>query len=117
MIQFALIPLAIIFGIMFFVFWLITLIDAATRKFKEATDKIVWIIVIVFTGIIGSLIYYFMVYSKYKSLKWFWITILVLAVLIVLIAIIGFFISFARVETVLAGEQLIEQTAEAIASQ
>ena len=78
----ALIPFFLLIGLLFFVFWVIMLVDCATRKFKESSEKIVWIIVIIFTGIIGALIYYFVVYMKYKSLKWFWITLLILVVLI-----------------------------------
>lgn len=87
----------IIIGILFTVFWIIMLVDAATRKFKSDSDKVVWILVIVLVGIIGALIYYFVVYVKEggKSMKWFWITLLVLAILfvlfIILIAIILFY--------------------------
>ena len=40
-----------------FVFWIIMLIDAI--KHSPEKTKIVWIIVIIFTHIIGALIYYF----------------------------------------------------------
>ena len=40
------------------IFWLLMLIHAATH---EIENKAVWIILIIFTGIIGALIYYFMV--------------------------------------------------------
>ncbi len=85
-------PLFLI-GILFFVFWIIMLVDAATRKFKNDTDKVIWILVIVLTGIIGALIYYFVVYNKdkTKSIKWFWITLLILVILLVLLAIFIFF--------------------------
>jgi cytochrome bd-type quinol oxidase subunit 2 len=82
----ALIPLFLLFGLLFFVFWIIMLVDSATRKFKEDSEKIVWVIVIVFTGIIGALIYYFVVYIKNNSLKWFWITLLILAIVIAILA-------------------------------
>jgi len=68
------------------------LVDGATRKFKEDSEKIVWIIVIVFTGIIGALVYYFVVYIKYNSLKWFWITLLVLAIVIAILAVLLIFL-------------------------
>lgn len=61
------------------------LVDAATRKFKESSEKIVWILVILLASFIGSLIYYFVVYRKYKSLAWFWITLLIILVLIFLL--------------------------------
>lgn len=85
----------ILIGIMFFIFWLIMLIDSAKRKFKNDTDKIVWILVNILVGVLGALIYYFVVYIKdeEKSMKWFWITILVLFVLSVFLIVLGFFAS------------------------
>lgn len=50
-----------------FVFWILMLIDCLKRKYKENLDKIVWVIVIVFTQIIGALIYYFVVKVKDKK--------------------------------------------------
>jgi len=48
------------------VFWILMIIDVAKRKFKNDNDKILWILVIVLTGIIGALIYYFVVKRKNK---------------------------------------------------
>jgi len=69
-----LIILAVLFGlvmlalaVLIFVFWISMLIDCLKRKFKEDTEKIVWVIVIVFTGVIGALIYYFIVKVKDKK--------------------------------------------------
>lgn len=55
-------------GIFFaaFVFWILMLIDCVKRKFKKDTEKIVWVLVIIYTGIIGALIYYFIVKNKGK---------------------------------------------------
>ncbi|VVB78352.1 Uncharacterised protein [uncultured archaeon] len=53
--------LIIAIAICAFVFWIMMIVDCATRKFKDDTEKVVWIIVIVLAGIIGSLIYYFVV--------------------------------------------------------
>lgn len=44
-----------------FVFWILMIVDCAKRDFKKDNDKIVWVLVIIFTGIIGALIYYFVV--------------------------------------------------------
>jgi len=71
-IEFLVIPLIIGLLIFFFfaiailttVFWILMLVDAAKRKFKEENEKIVWILVIALTGIIGSIVYYFAVKSK-----------------------------------------------------
>ncbi len=53
-----LIPLIwVIFAISIFVFWVVMLIDAI--KNSPENTKIVWVLVIIFTHIIGALIYYF----------------------------------------------------------
>jgi len=49
------------------VFWILMLVDCAKRKFKQESEQIVWILVIALTGIIGALIYYFVVKSKNKK--------------------------------------------------
>ena len=46
------------------VFWLMMLIHAAKYDVK---DKVVWILLIVFTGIIGAIIYYFMVKRDFNK--------------------------------------------------
>lgn len=40
------------------VFWIMMLVHAAKYDIK---DKVVWILVIVFTGIVGAIIYYFVI--------------------------------------------------------
>ena len=50
-----------------FVFWIMMIVDCATRNFKKEIDKIVWILIIIFTHIIGALIYYFIVKRKNKK--------------------------------------------------
>jgi hypothetical protein len=47
-----------------FVFWILMIVDCTKRRFKHDADKIVWILVIIFTYIIGALIYYFVVKKK-----------------------------------------------------
>jgi hypothetical protein len=50
------------FGIAFFliatIFWIWMLVDCATKEPDQGNDKIVWILVIVFTHWIGALIYF-----------------------------------------------------------
>ncbi|HTY43908.1 MAG TPA: PLDc N-terminal domain-containing protein [Patescibacteria group bacterium] len=53
-------------GILSFIFWIAMIVDCAKRKFKNETDKVVWILVLIFTGIIGALIYYFVVKRENK---------------------------------------------------
>ena len=48
------------------VFWILMIVDVAQRKFKNKNDSIMWILIIIFTGIIGALIYYFVV-KKYNK--------------------------------------------------
>src|SRR3989338_7263929 len=87
------IPILLLFLALFFIFWLLMLIDAVTREFDSDTDKVVWVLVIIFTNIIGALVYYFALYKKYKSLKWFWLILLGMVVFffIVLIVMVLFF--------------------------
>ena len=42
-----------------FGFWIWMLIDCITKEPSEGNDKLIWILVIVFTGVIGAAIYYF----------------------------------------------------------
>jgi hypothetical protein len=42
-----------------FLFWLWMLVDCATREPDEGNTKIVWIIIIVFTNLVGALVYFF----------------------------------------------------------
>jgi len=56
--------IAIGISILAFVFWILMLVDCVKRKFKEDSEKIIWILVLIFTGIIGALIYYFVVKHK-----------------------------------------------------
>lgn len=44
-----------------FVFWILMIIDAAQRKGLSDGERIAWILVLVFIGIIGAIIYYFAV--------------------------------------------------------
>jgi hypothetical protein len=42
-----------------FAFWLWMLIDAITRIPSGGNTKLIWILVIIFAGVIGAAIYYF----------------------------------------------------------
>lgn len=56
--------LAIALGVFSFVFWILMIIDAAQRKGLSDGERIAWILVLVFIGIIGAIIYYFAVKRK-----------------------------------------------------
>jgi TctA family transporter len=49
----------IVIGLACFAFWLWMLIDVITKCPSEENKKLIWILVVVFTGIIGAAIYYF----------------------------------------------------------
>lgn len=63
-----LILLVVVVAILAFIFWIIMIVDCAKREFKSDAEKIVWILILVFLGIIGALIYYFAV-AKDSPLK------------------------------------------------
>lgn len=51
----------IIIAILFVIFWIWMIIDCAKRKFKNDLEKIIWILVIVFTTWLGALVYFIVV--------------------------------------------------------
>lgn len=53
-----------IFAFMF-IFWIWMLIDCAKKPVK---DKVAWVLIIVFAGIIGAIVYFFIERRKYKNL-------------------------------------------------
>ena len=56
------------FGLMIFaiIFWILMLINVIQRKFKNENDKVMWVLIVVLAGIIGALIYYFMIKKPNK---------------------------------------------------
>jgi len=52
-----------------FVFWILMLLDCIKKKFKEDSEKIIWVLILIFAGIVGALIYYFIVKRKSKKGK------------------------------------------------
>ena len=56
-------------GVFFFIVWIIMLVDCAKRKNEEFPNanentKLLWILIIVLAGGVGSIIYYFLVMRK-----------------------------------------------------
>jgi prolipoprotein diacylglyceryltransferase len=49
-----------------FIFQILMLVDCAQRNFK-GNDKVVWILLLVFLGVLGAALYYFMVKRKRKK--------------------------------------------------
>jgi phospholipase D-like protein len=57
-IQELLLILCVIVALLGFVFWVWMLIDCATKESDEGNTKIVWVIIIVFSNIVGAVIYW-----------------------------------------------------------
>ena len=53
-----LVPLMLI-GVLGTVFWIWMIVDCALHESSTGNDKIVWILVILFTHLIGALLYFF----------------------------------------------------------
>lgn len=48
-------------------FWIWMLIDCAKRRYRNDTEKIIWIIVIVLAGWLGALVYFIVIKSLNPS--------------------------------------------------
>jgi hypothetical protein len=69
----ALLPLLIFIpflfvGLALMVFWIWMLVDCATKEPSTGNDKIIWILIIVFTHWIGALIYFLVRRPERKKL-------------------------------------------------
>ncbi len=53
----AFVTVGIILGLLILAFWLWIIIDCAKRKFRNDLEKIIWILVIIFTNWVGALVY------------------------------------------------------------
>ena len=62
-----LIPLLFV-GLALTVFWIWMLVDCATKEPSAGNDKVIWILVILFTHWIGALSYYLMRRPERKKL-------------------------------------------------
>ena len=49
---------ALLVTILFFVFWIWMLVDCIQNQSLSSTEKIVWVLVIIFLHALGALIYY-----------------------------------------------------------
>jgi hypothetical protein len=49
------------------IFWVKMIIDAAKRQFPKPNDKLMWILIIVFTSGLGAIIYYFAVKRRWAG--------------------------------------------------
>jgi hypothetical protein len=55
---------ALLFAALAFIFWIWMLINAIQNPGLSGTEKIVWVLVILFLHVLGALIYYFVGRSK-----------------------------------------------------
>lgn len=46
------------FALAAFAFWIWMIVDCATNEPSEGNDKVIWILVIIFTHCIGALLYF-----------------------------------------------------------
>jgi uncharacterized membrane protein YsdA (DUF1294 family) len=58
---FAFAGIMVIVWIVLFLFWIWMIIDAAQRKFRNTTEKIVWIVVVVLFSWLGALVYFIVI--------------------------------------------------------
>ena len=65
----ALLPMLImlVIALPLFVFWVWTLLDTIKNEPSEGNDKLIWILIIVLAGWVGSLIYFFVRRPKRKA--------------------------------------------------
>jgi ABC-type Fe3+-siderophore transport system permease subunit len=56
--------LVFIVGIGGTIFWVLMMIDCANRKFKKSDEKLMWLIIVIASYLIGALIYYFVIKKK-----------------------------------------------------
>lgn len=47
------------FALLATVFWILMLVDCATKESSAGNDKLIWVLVILFTHLLGALIYFF----------------------------------------------------------
>ncbi len=50
--------LGLIITLLVGIFWVWMIVDATKKKFKKKRNKVIWLLVIILTGIVGAFIYY-----------------------------------------------------------
>ena len=51
------------------VFWIFMIVDIVKREFSDSDDKVLWMLVVILAGVIGAIIYFFMVKYNDKPIK------------------------------------------------
>ncbi len=104
----------ILAAIVLLISWLWMLIDCLKRpddmfKFGGNNAKLIWVLVIIFTGLIGALIYYFLIKKADKQNDRLIVIALLALIVIVIILIAGFAVSTISIEPH-TSSKLIEST-------
>ncbi|MBS9525339.1 PLDc N-terminal domain-containing protein [Litoribacter ruber] len=47
-----------ILGVLYLVFWIMTLVDAVRSNFRDPTMKIIWILIILLAQVFGPILYW-----------------------------------------------------------
>jgi len=58
--------IVIVAMVLLFILWIFMIVDVSKRQFKTEADKIGWILIIVLTGYIGAIVYYFAIKRQDK---------------------------------------------------
>jgi hypothetical protein len=53
-----LVPFLLFIGVAGTIFWILAIIDCATKEPEQGNDKLVWLLVIIFLHLLGAIIYY-----------------------------------------------------------
>lgn len=51
-------PVMVALGVFAAIFWIVMLADCAMNEPDQGNNKIIWVVIIVFTGVIGAALYY-----------------------------------------------------------
>lgn len=54
-------------GLLAFAFWVWMLIECATKEASTGNDKLIWVLVILFTHLLGALLYFFIRRPRRKA--------------------------------------------------
>ena len=58
----------VIIFVLLAVFWLWMLIECLQNNFKKDMDKLIWVIILLVTNVIGAILYFFMIKYKPKNI-------------------------------------------------
>lgn len=57
-------PLGLVIFVLFFVFWVRMLISAIENKGLSDTEKVCWVLAVIFLPVLGAVLYYFIGHPK-----------------------------------------------------